>query len=280
MSGFVTLLKIVWELSNMMSIDFNKYHGTGNDFILVDNRNGDEFLNQEQIALLCHRRYGIGADGFMLLLSSDDYDFEMKYYNSDGKEGSMCGNGGRCISAFAFDMGIIKNTTTFKAIDGLHKAIIKSSKGNISFVEINLNEVQTIRMIADKKYILNTGSPHYVEFIEDLNAIDTMQEGKRIRWDKQFQPHGINVNFVKKHKSTLQVNTFERGVENITLSCGTGVTASAIAASAEMEDGNYSWDINTPGGDLSVSFVKKNSRFSNIWLKGPAEKVYAGTIMR
>jgi len=279
-SGFVTLPKFTWENSIMLSINFNKYHGTGNDFILVDNRTGDFFLNKEQIAKLCHRRYGIGADGFMLLLSSNEYDFEMKYYNADGKEGSMCGNGGRCISAFAFDQGIIKDTTTFKAIDGVHKAIIKPPNGDTCFVDINLNDVRIIQKIADKKYVLDTGSPHYVEFIEDLNAMDTKQAGKRIRWDKQFQPEGLNVNFVQKRRSSLQVRTYERGVEDITLSCGTGGTASAIAASAEMEDGKYSWNINTLGGDLSVSFVKENNQFSNIWLKGPAKKIFAGSILR
>ena len=264
----------------MAAIDFVKYHGTGNDFILIDNRQGQAKLSSDDIARLCHRRLGIGADGLMLLLPSADHDFEMKYYNADGKEGSMCGNGGRCITAFASDIGLAGEVVRFQAIDGLHEARIIRNVGTVKQVEIQLSDVRAIHKLDDSGFLLDTGSPHYVRFVPDLDKMDAMREGKRIRWEERFQPEGVNVNFVQRLPGRLQVITYERGVEDITLSCGTGVTACAIASSAGDNDGPGSWAIQTLGGDLEVTFVKIKETFTNIWLKGPAEKVYAGTVTR
>lgn len=264
----------------MSSFKFTKYHGTGNDFILIDNRNQDIHLDQEEISELCHRRYGIGADGLMFLQLSDEHDFEMIYFNADGLEGSMCGNGGRCIAAFAVHLGIIKDSATFKAIDGLHSVSILKSEDKKCMVEISLKDTDNIQALEKGVFTLDTGSPHYVEFVDDLEAIDTYQLGKTIRWDERFQPDGINVNFVEKKGSGLKVVTFERGVENITLSCGTGVTAAALASSAVKKEGHYTWEVTTRGGELSVSFIKQNNHFTDIWLSGPAEKVFSGTINR
>ncbi len=264
----------------MAAIDFTKYHGTGNDFILIDNRREQAILTSDDIAWLCHRRLGIGADGLMLLLPSADHDFEMKYYNADGKEGSMCGNGGRCITAFASDIGLTGEVVRFQAIDGSHEARITRDDGAVKQVEVQLNDVQAIHKLDDSGFLLDTGSPHYVKFVPDLDKMDALKEGKRIRWEKRFQPEGINVNFVQRSSGRLSVITYERGVEDITLSCGTGVTACGIAASAGDKDGPVSWTIQTPGGDLEVTFVKNNELFTNIWLKGPAEKVFAGTVTR
>ena len=262
----------------MTSIEFIKYHGTGNDFILIDNRPGHIKLSREDIAWLCHRRLGIGADGLMLLLPSSDHDFEMKYYNADGKEGSMCGNGGRCITAFASDQGLAKEVVRFRAIDGVHEAKIIRSDSAVKQVEVRLNDVTAIRELDGSTFLLDTGSPHYVQFMPELDKVDALQDGKRIRWDERFKPEGVNVNFVERSPGGLRVITYERGVEDITLSCGTGVTASAIAASSGENDGPHAWTIRTMGGDLEVSFVKNNETFTNIWLKGPAEKVFAGTV--
>lgn len=264
----------------MATLDFYKYHGTGNDFILVDARSDWDTPDAGEIASWCHRRFGIGADGMMLLLPSEEVDFEMKYFNSDGNEGSMCGNGGRCIAAFAFRLGIAKESMTFRAIDGLHRARIKSVEGNISLVEISMNDVLKLESLAGGAYVLDTGSPHYVEFVDELEKIDAFDQGKKIRWDDQFKPGGINANFVEKEDDALKVVTFERGVEDITLSCGTGVTASAIAASAQLKDGSYYWKVTTQGGKLSVSFEKRQQKYTNICLYGPAEMVFSGTITR
>lgn len=280
MSGFVTLCIIVFKSARMTSIEFVKYHGTGNDFILIDNRTGKVVLDTEEIALMCHRRFGIGADGLMMLLSSAEYDFEMKYYNSDGREGSMCGNGGRCISAFAADLGIVNDVTRFSAIDGVHTARISHLADDTRQVVVSLNEVEEINRLRDPAFVLDTGSPHYVRFVQDLEGINVAQKGRSIRWDSRFAPGGVNVNFVQQTGKTLRVITFERGVEDITLSCGTGVTACALAASAELENGPHSWNISTAGGELEVSFVKNNGIYSDIWLKGPAERVFAGTRTR
>lgn len=259
---------------------FSKYHGTGNDFILIDNRAGTVMLSQEEIAHLCHRRYGVGADGLMMLHDSGAYDFEMKYFNSDGREGSMCGNGGRCIAAFANALGIVTEDAVFSAIDGIHRAKIHRKNSATTDVEVSLTDVKKIQQGGDGEYILDTGSPHFVKFTNLLDAIDVFEEGKKIRHSKQFQPGGINVNFVQKEKTGLRVMTFERGVEDITLSCGTGVTASAVAACADAENGPFTWTVNTPGGNLSVRFIKRDKRFTDIWLKGPAVKVFEGTSLR
>ncbi|HRN56457.1 MAG TPA: diaminopimelate epimerase [Agriterribacter sp.] len=258
-----------------MDIHFYKYQGTGNDFIILDNRdNTYASLTAAQVSFLCHRRFGIGADGLMLLNKHNDYDFEMVYYNADGKEGSMCGNGGRCLVQFAFDSGIKKTTYHFIATDGPHEAEIDVQ----GIIRLKMKDVQET---ADRKdhYILNTGSPHYVQFVEDLRKINVTEEGKKIRYSDDFAAEGINVNFVEAlDDHSIFVRTYERGVENETLSCGTGVTAAALV-SAHHENSFNEIAVETRGGKLSVEFnLSGEKHYSNIWLCGPAEFVFKGEI--
>lgn len=251
---------------------FYKYHGAGNDFILLDNRAGEIRLNTEQILLLCHRHYGIGADGLMLLEQEQGFDFKMVYYNSDGKISSMCGNGGRCITAFAQKLGIIKKEATFTAIDGSHKAYIDNG-----LVSLHMQDVSDIKD-AESHFILNTGSPHYITWVDDIHDTDVFTKGRAIRNKTEFSPGGINVNFVQRLKDGLWVRTYERGVENETHSCGTGVTAAAIAASGTSL-GDFNYKIYTTGGTLHVSFTKDNETSAkNVVLKGPAVFIFEGVI--
>jgi diaminopimelate epimerase len=258
-----------------MQIHFYKYQGTGNDFIILDNRDSNYTnITIEQVKFLCDRHFGIGADGLMLLNTSNEFDFEMKYYNSDGNESTMCGNGGRCIVAFAFALGIIKNQTSFLAIDGGHIATLESP----TYVNLQMIPVTAIEK-SNEDFILNTGSPHYVQWIEDVTNIDVFHLGRAIRQQERFQPKGINVNFAtQKSDDIITVRTYERGVEDETLSCGTGVTAVAIASTYGQE-GIFKKTIETPGGVLSVSFEKDGpSSANNVWLSGPALMVYQGEI--
>ena len=256
-----------------MQIQFYKYQGTGNDFIIIDNREGKIVLTQEQIHQLCERRFGIGADGLMLLNASKQYDFEMKYYNSDGKEGSMCGNGGRCLVKFAYDLGIRKSEYFFNAVDGLHEAELDVD-GTVSLKMKDVDAVESIH----GDFILNTGSPHYVKQVSNVRNIDVLKRGHEIRHSDDFEKEGINVNFVEQEEEDLlSVRTYERGVEDETLSCGTGVTAAAIAF-YHNENGYNNVRIRTRGGNLSVEYDRIGDRYENIWLSGPAEKVYSGTI--
>ncbi len=210
-----------------MHIPFFKYQGTGNDFILIDNRSGTITLSREQIAVMCHRRYGIGADGAMLLEKADGYDFKMVYYNADGGESTMCGNGGRCLVAFAHALGIINDKASFVAIDGPHIATINADRT----ISLHMQAVHGIDG-GEGYNILNTGSPHYVAWVDDVRQVPVYTEGRRIRNLPQFGPGGTNVNFAHTQDGDLWVRTYERGVEDETLSCGTGVTAAAIAATA------------------------------------------------
>jgi diaminopimelate epimerase len=260
-----------------MNLVFHKYHGTGNDFILIDNRK-DIFRPEEKIiSALCHRRLGIGADGLMTLNSHPETDFAMKYYNADGHEGTMCGNGGRCITAFARFLKIIDKETEFSAIDGVHKASILSESGSVSIVSLQMQDV-IIPAQQKNSLFLDTGSPHYIEFVNSIEERDIFAEGKKIRWDKRFQPGGTNVNFVELDGDKLKVVTFERGVEDVTLSCGTGVTASALAAAVITGVKKGSFDIRTDGGGLKVYFENIEDKFTDIWLEGPAERVFSGEI--
>ena len=258
-----------------MDIHFYKYQGTGNDFIILDNReNGYAFLTTEQVNFLCHRRFGIGADGLMLLNKHNDYDFEMVYYNADGKEGSMCGNGGRCLVKFASDSGLKKTTYRFIATDGLHEAEIDLQ----GIVRLKMKDVQEATDLKDH-FILNTGSPHYVKFVQNLQKINVKEDGRKIRYSDEFADEGINVNFVEVlNNDSIFVRTYERGVENETLSCGTGVTAAALV-SAHHENGFNEIAVETKGGKLSVEFnLSEEKKYSNIWLCGPAELVFKGEI--
>ncbi len=252
---------------------FYKYQGTGNDFILLDNRDGMISFTTGQIALLCNRHMGIGADGLMLLENTAGYDFRMVYYNSDGRESTMCGNGGRCIVAFAKRLGIIHNQAYFLAIDGSHTATIADD----NLISLHMNDVKDIDIYGSHT-ILNTGSPHYVLFVSDVSDVNVYQQGREIRNLQRFQPDGINVNFVQIHDGKLKVRTYERGVEDETLSCGTGVTASAIAATARFQ-GIFATEIETPGGHLVVTFAKDTGTSAKeVVLTGPAEFVFKGEI--
>jgi diaminopimelate epimerase len=256
-----------------MTIQFYKYQGTGNDFVIIDNRDGALQLTTEQINHICDRRFGIGADGLMLLNTLEGYDFEMKYYNADGKESSMCGNGGRCLTRFAYDMGIHKITYRFLAIDGEHDAEIAEH----GWIRLKMKDVFEVRDY-DGDTILNTGSPHYIKSVQNIMDLDVFHEGRNIRNSKDFIREGINVNFVEAENKHIIVRTYERGVEDETYSCGTGVTAAAIVF-AHNEKGFNRVEIKTKGGHLAVEFEKINDQeFRNVWLCGPAEFVYKGEI--
>lgn len=257
---------------------FYKYHGAGNDFIIFNMMNHLTELSSQQIALLCNRYKGIGADGLMLLLPSSEADFRMKYYNSNGLEGTMCGNGGRCIISFARDMGIITETYNFLTIDGLHHGRILSKNGNEKIVELQMSDVDDIQSI-NKVMVIDTGSLHYLDFQQEIERIDVYAEGKKIRNSKTFIQEGINVNFIEENQNHLFVRTYERGVENETLACGTGVTAAAIASSIRQNLKYLNFDIKTLGGQLQVRFKSNDGKkFTEVFLTGPAQFVFEGSI--
>lgn len=258
-----------------MKLHFYKYQGTGNDFIVLDNRKNEySHFTADQINRLCDRRFGIGADGLMLLNNLPGYDFEMKYYNADGKESSMCGNGGRCMISFAYELGLHKNNYRFLAVDGEHE-------GEIDFdgtVSLKMQDVFAIKKF-HSDFILNTGSPHYVRMTNDVMDMDVYRKGRDIRYSKDFEQDGINVNFVEQvEEDKILVRTYERGVEDETLSCGTGVTAAALVC-YHNENGFNQVDVKTLGGTLSVEYDRVDEdRFENIWLTGPVRKVFEGNI--
>ena len=254
-----------------MKIQFQKYQATGNDFIIIDNRKAlFPQSNSKLIERLCHRRFGIGADGLILLENSENADFTMLYFNADGSLGSFCGNGSRAVVSFAQSLSIIESTGSFEAYDGLHKTIIDGD-----LIQIKMADVQNGRHLLNGTF-LDTGSPHYIEFVNDLDNLDVVQLGKKLRYSSEFAPNGSNINFVEKiGKNNIKVRTYERGVENETLSCGTGVTAAAIAASVESKN---KVTVSTSGGQLSVEFDKFSDGYQNVWLKGPAEMVFSSEI--
>jgi diaminopimelate epimerase len=258
-----------------MQIHFYKYQGTGNDFILIDNRDNKVALTNEQVRFLCHRHFGIGADGLMLLELEPNVDFKMLYYNSDGNLSSMCGNGGRCITAFAKRLGLITKYAKFLAIDGLHEATIDEA----NYVSLKMSDVKNIEIGADYFY-LNTGSPHFVKHVKGVDKMDVVEEGKKIRYNERFTEEGTNVNFIEKKDDTLFVRTYERGVEDETLSCGTGVTAAALVASVKgISNSKNNCLISTRGGNLEVTFEKVlEQTLYNIWLKGSTHFVFNGSI--
>lgn len=258
-----------------MELKFYKYQGTGNDFILLDNRDNNISLTTEQVNFLCNRRFGVGADGLILLELEPGVDFKMVYYNSDGNLSSMCGNGGRCIVAFASLLGLIGSKTKFMAVDGLHEAVVQED-GTVGLKMKDVNHVEE----GEDYFYLDTGSPHYVKVVEGIEAYDVFNEGRTIRYNNRFEAEGTNVNFIEKKEKGLFVRTYERGVEAETLSCGTGVTAAALVAAINgMASGKNNCSIQTPGGWLEVSFEKVlDKHFYNIWLKGPATLVFSGAI--
>ncbi len=255
----------------MTRMTFYKYQGTGNDFVVLDNRDKSVQLTQEQVAFLCDRRKGIGADGLMLLQEKAGFDFEMVYFNADGKEGSMCGNGGRCLVAFAQFLGVIEKEAYFMAADGAHRALVKDG-----LVHLQMMDIAAIEDLEDASF-LNTGSPHYVKQVTNLADFPVDIEGRTIRFSAPFQPEGTNVNFVEYLPANeLSVRTFERGVEAETQSCGTGVTACALAASRAGYQSPV--HVKVMGGALQVSFEIAGQGFKNIFLIGPAEQVFKGEI--
>ena len=280
---------------------FWKYHGAGNDFIMVDQRD-QQFINrndQEKVAFLCNRHFGIGADGLILLQQHSDFTFEMVYFNADGRESSMCGNGGRCIVAFARQLGLIQDHCRFWAVDGEHEAKCSAEQAaGLSWVELKMGDVQSIEALlppalaekpvqegADRlssAFILNTGSPHYVRFVPLLDKLDIVQEGRAIRYSERFRSEGINVNLVQEHNNQLVIRTYERGVEDETLACGTGVTAAALAyyKHASKVADQIQVNVKARGGELQVRYsAHDDGSFDNIWLCGPAQMVFAGEIL-
>ena len=262
-----------------MEIVFSKYHGTGNDFICVDNRDRLFPANDQKfIKRLCHRRFGIGSDGLVLIQEDEgNNDFKMRYFNSDGLEGSMCGNGGRCAVHFARKLGIVSAFTYFSAIDGAHKARIENNR-----VELGMSDVFEYK-IFHEKYFVDTGSPHLVVFTDKIKSVDVLNQGKKLRHDKSISSEGVNVNFVQMmDEKNIHVRTYERGVENETWSCGTGAIASAIATPIKIryKHGLYLTKVMTRGGELEVSFDKKGNLFDKVTLTGPATEVFQGSITK
>jgi diaminopimelate epimerase len=259
-----------------MRTEFFKYQGTGNDFVIIDNRNGHDLkLTTEQVKKLCDRKFGVGADGLMLLNDKSGFDFEMVYFNSDGREGTMCGNGGRCMIKFADSIGIQKEMYRFVATDGIHEARIDAD----GIVYLRMNDVDMI-VNHHSDFLVDTGSPHYVKLVPQLATFDVFKRGREIRYSREFEKEGINVNFVEQmdEPDKIFVRTYERGVENETLSCGTGVTAAALVC-YHNENGFNEVEVKTLGGRLNVEFDRvDDGKFRNIWLCGPAERVFNGTI--
>lgn len=257
-----------------MELHFSKYHGAGNDFILVDNREGAVSLDTAQVAHLCHRRFGIGADGLMLLQAAPEVDFEMVYFNADGRESTMCGNGGRCIAAFAHHLGVAGSRMRFRAVDGLHEARILED----GHVALQMQDVSGIT-VSGTEAVLDTGSPHFVRWVEAVKDINVFREGRAIRNRESFGPGGINVNFIQRQDDgLLLIRTYERGVEDETLACGTGVTAAAIVATG-TGTGHFEVPVQAMGGRLSVTFDKTAAwEARNIVLTGGAVFVFSGTV--
>lgn len=269
-------------------MQFWKYQGAGNDFVMVDQRQEQTLtrLDTRRIEHLCDRRFGIGGDGLILLQQREGYDFEMVYFNSDGRESTMCGNGGRCIAAFAKDLGIIDTHCRFMAIDGEHEARVSPvGLAGEAWVELKMTNVQHVD-VHNNSYVLNTGSPHYVRFENQVNDLDMVAEGRAVRYAEPFKNEGINVNLVcfapgETRSNSLLIRTYERGVEDETLACGTGVTAAAIASfyQKRLAPGAYEIPVAARGGKLSVRFVAHaDGTFTDIWLCGPAAFVFQGEI--
>lgn len=257
----------------MRELKFWKYQGTGNDFIMIDGRNMPVKFSVSEIKRLCDRRFGIGADGLIILKPHDKYDFEMDYYNSDGSQ-SFCGNGSRCAQAFAKALGMIENQSVFVAIDSVHHGRMDKD-----WYETKMGDVNKIDRF-DNEYFLNTGSPHHIVYVENIDEVDVQGKGAQIRYSEKYKVEGTNVNFVEVDNEVLKVRTYERGVEGETFSCGTGVTAVALAHTFKTKQFSKSLiRIKTKGGQLAIKFIaNENETFRDIWLCGPAELVYQGHI--
>ncbi|TAF34511.1 MAG: diaminopimelate epimerase [Cytophagales bacterium] len=260
----------------MSSYQFSKYQGCGNDFVMVLDLDAQfPITAQESIAQLCHRRFGVGADGLIVIRPHSQLDFEMIYFNSDGRLGSMCGNGGRCSVRFAHEQRLCGKQTRFEAADGVHEAVV-CDDGDIS---LSMSDVTHIE-IAGNAFFLDTGSPHFVRYVKSVEDTDVVQQGRAIRYNERFSATGTNVNFVQQYQDgSIRVRTYERGVEDETLACGTGVTASALCHSIIRHlKGNIQIRVETLGGSMQVFFNRIGLTFTQIRLKGPAEKVFEGIL--
>ncbi len=263
---------------------FWKYQGAGNDFILLDQRQQVNITrtDHQRVAQLCDRRFGIGGDGLILLQNRAGYDFEMIYFNADGRESSLCGNGGRCMAAFARDLGLVEDYCRFLAIDGPHEARITLPDDSAAYwVELKMTDVPTLEEQDPDTYILNTGSPHYVHFVDAVDGLDMVREGRAVRYSERFRDQGINVNLVEPTSSGLRIRTYERGVEDETLACGTGVTAAALAFARRSRHlgGPVETRVEARGGQLSVRFQVDQAGFREVWLCGPARQVFTGNLV-
>jgi diaminopimelate epimerase len=265
-----------------LTLPFFKYHGAGNDFVMVDQRSRIYLTRSDrrQIARLCDRRFGIGADGLILLQNHPDYGYEMVYFNSDGGESTLCGNGGRCFAAFATHLGIAQERFRFLAIDGLHEALIHEQG---AWIELHMNDIEGVATLPDSMgFFVNTGSPHVVIWVDEVDAVDVQERGAAIRYHPHFLPGGTNVNFVQKTGAeALKIRTYERGVEGETLACGTGVTAAALVYQhlfSTQKNGDNTVQVAARGGQLSVKMKQEGDRFTDIWLCGPAQRVFQGQV--
>lgn len=259
----------------MNKLSFVKYQGTGNDFILVDDWDGNwaPRLDIQVIKSLCDRHWGIGADGLMLLQKDEEVDYKMVYFNADGRESTLCGNGSRCLAHFARSLGRIGSSGTFRAIDGFHRIVFQDN----GIVELEMRPVDQIRRVG-ADWEINTGSPHYVKYVDQVDLIPVVEWGETIRNQPNYRREGINVNFVERLKFGIKVRTYERGVEDETLSCGTGVTASALSFARQLKDEKSEVVVQTRGGKLTVRYEKDGDIFRNVWLCGPAQFVFSGVI--
>lgn len=258
-----------------MNINFFKYHGTGNDFIMMDARSAEfpfHLFDEKVKRNLCHRHFGIGADGVIFLKNDSEADFYMDYYNSDGRPSSMCGNGGRCTVRLASDLKIIKDQTRFRAVDGMHVARIE--KENVALQMI----AGPVQQIGATQYFVNTGSPHYLSYLDSIEDLDIVKEGRAIRYSPDYAEEGVNVNFITElDNHQITIATYERGVEDETLSCGTGVTASALTQLKRIGKGEGEIQVSTKGGQLSVRVERNVEGKSDVWLVGPTALIYQGT---
>ena len=261
-----------------MKIEFVKYEGAGNDFIMIDCRVENALLTRGEIVALCDRRFGIGADGLMTLHASESCDCVMHYYNADGSEGELCGNGGRCFALFAEHLNIGGSTKMFDALDGAHSAEIVTRDKYKGEVRLSMIDVESI-VCGDGYWFLNTGVPHYVEFVEDVDSVDVCGRGREIRHDKRF-PQGVNVNFVQVvGVGEIKMRTYERGVENETLACGTGATAAAMVTNLATQSSVGRFLVHVRGGDLTIEFEREGEMcYRNIYLTGGARRVFEGVI--
>lgn len=261
----------------MEKMQFHKYQGTGNDFVIIDDRDGvwKNRLSSEEIARFCDRRFGIGGDGLMLLNSHRELDFTMTYFNSDGQESSMCGNGGRCLVEFAHSLGVIDQVAKFEAIDGYHEAIREPLQ-----VRLKMNRPTGYQQISDSQDWIDTGSPHLLNWSEEeVSLLDIHSLGSKWRYHQRFAPGGTNVNYIEKmNPGHLKVRTYERGVEDETLSCGTGVTACAYVNMIHEGLDSGLTQLETPGGLLQVDILNRGTELEEIWLIGPATFVFSGEV--